>query len=138
MDPAEFKRRTKKFALRVPKLCDSLPQSRSGEVLARQLIRSGTSVGANYRAACRALSRRDMLAKLGNVEEEADESLFWMELITEHGLVPPPRMASIMREGDEILAMVVASRRTLRQGIAYTSSKKDSIKNRQSKIDNRE
>ena len=79
-----------------------------------------------------------MLAKLGNVEEEADESLFWMELITEHGLVPPPRMASIMREGDEILAMVVASRRTLRQGIAYTSSKKDSIKNRQSKIDNRE
>ena len=137
MNPAQFKSRTKRFALRVLKLCDALPHSRSGDALARQLIRSGTSVGANYRAACRALSKRDMLAKLGDVEEEADESLFWMELITDHGLMPPPRMESIMREGNEILAMVVASRRTLREGLARVAKRGTRIDNRQSKIENR-
>jgi|GEM_PF-3071996 len=78
-----------------------------------------------------------MLAKLGDVEEEADESLFWMELITDHGLMPATRMVSIMREGNEILAMVVASRRTLRKGLASSPDKSARTDNRQSKIDNR-
>lgn len=117
MDQSEFKRRTKRVALGFIALGSELPHSREGNVIARQLIRSGTSVGANYRAACRARSPQEMLSKLAIVEEEADESLYWMELLEESGLVPPARLRFLRTEMSELLAMTVASKKTLRARI---------------------
>jgi four helix bundle protein len=113
MTEAELKSRTKDFALRALRLIDSLPETRSGRVLAGQLGRSGTSVGANYRAACRSRSTAEMISKLSVAEEEADESAFWVELIGEHGLVAAAKLAPLLREADELTAIMVASRRTL-------------------------
>ena len=113
MTEKEPKQRTKTFAVRVLKLIDSLPETRSGRILANQLGRSGTSVGANYRSACRSRSTAEMISKLSVVEEEADESCFWMELISDHGLLRPEKMISLLREADELNATMVASRRTL-------------------------
>ena len=114
MDEKEFKDRTKKFALRVIRMVESMPSDRAADVLGKQLIRSATSVAANYRAACRAKSKADMIHKLSIVEEEADESLLWMELLIESELIKAPRLSALMAEGNEILAMVVASIKTLR------------------------
>ena len=113
MNEQEFKHRTKVLALRVIKLVSSLPKNTVSEVIGKQLIRSGTSVGANYRAACRARSTADLIAKLRIVEEEADECLYWMELIVEAKLVDVANLRSIMSETNEILAMTVASIKTL-------------------------
>ncbi|NQE36382.1 four helix bundle protein [Microcoleus asticus] len=113
MNEQEFKQRTKALALRVIKLVSSLPKNTVSEVIGKQLIRSGTSVGANYRAACRARSTADLIAKLRIVEEEADECLYWMELIVEAKLVDVDNLRSIMSETNEILAMTVASIKTL-------------------------
>ena len=113
MNEQEFKQRTKGLALRVIKLVSSLPKNTVSEVIGKQLIRSGTSVGANYRAACRARSTADLIAKLRIVEEEADECLYWMELIVEAKLVDVANLRSIMSETNEILAMTVASIKTL-------------------------
>lgn len=113
MNEQEFKKRTKELALRVIKLVSSLPKNTVSEVIGKQLIRSGTSVGANYRAACRARSTADLIAKLRIVEEEADECLYWMELIVEAKLVDVTNLRSIMSETNEILAMTVASIKTL-------------------------
>ena len=115
MTEQEFKRRTKRFALRVIRLVESLPNSKTASVIGYQLLKTGTSVGANYRAACRGKSTKDVIAKLGIVEEEADESLFWVELVVEAELVPEKRLADLMEEGNEILAMTVASIKTLRK-----------------------
>ena len=114
MSPEEFKRRTKAFAIGVVRAVEALPKSPTSTVLGRQLLRSGTSVGANYRATCRAKSRADFIAKLTIVEEECDESLFWMELLIETGVARPAQFSELMREGNEILAMVVASARSAR------------------------
>ena len=114
MNEQEFKQRTKNLALRVIRLVEALPKSRTAEVIGRQLIRSATSVGANYRSACRGKSTADIIAKLSIVEEEADESLYWLELIVEAGLVPADKLKSLMSETNEILAMTVASIKTLR------------------------
>jgi four helix bundle protein len=114
MDEKEFQDRTKKFALRVIKLVQSLPNDRAADVLGKQLIRSATSVAANYRAACRAKSKADMIHKSSIVEEEADESLLWMELLIESKLIKAPRLSTLMAEGNEIVAMIVASIKTLR------------------------
>ena len=92
----------------------SLPQNQVANVLGKQLIRSGTSVGANYRAACRAKSPADMIAKLSIVEEEADETGYWLELLIEAGLMSKTTLANLIQEADEITAMTVASIRTLR------------------------
>jgi four helix bundle protein len=113
MTEAELKVRTKAFALRTLKLIDALPDTRSGRVLASQLGRSGTSVGANYRAACRSRSAAEMISKLSVVEEEADESAFWLELIGDHGLATPDKVAALHQEAGELTAIMVASRRTL-------------------------
>ena len=113
MNEQEFKQRTKALALRVIKLVSSLPKNTVSEVIGKQLIRSGTSVGANYRAACRARSTADLIAKLRIVEEEADECLYWMELIVEAKLLEVTNLRSIMSETNEILAMTVASLKTL-------------------------
>ena len=113
MNEQEFKQRTKALALRVIKLVSSLPKNTVSEVIGKQLIRSGTAVGANYRAACRARSTADLIAKLRIVEEEADECLYWMELIVETKLVDVANLRSIMSETNEILARTVASIKTL-------------------------
>ncbi len=113
MTEKDLKQRTKTFALRVLKLIDALPETRSGRVLANQLGRSGTSVGANYRAACRSRSTAEMISKNSVVEEEADESCFWMELTVDHGLMPADKVSPLLKEADELTAIMVASRKTL-------------------------
>ena len=107
------------------KLIDSLPDSRSGRVLVGQLGRSGTSVGANYRAACRSRSTAEMISKLSVVEEESDESAFWMELIVDHGLMPADKAASLLQEAGELTAIMVASRKTM-----LANNRESKIKNR--------
>jgi four helix bundle protein len=115
VDETEFKRRTKEIGLRVIRLTDALPNTRAADVLGRQLLRSANSVGANYRAACRAKSRADMLSKLAIVEEEADETLHWLEMLGESGIIPAPRLSPLVQEVNEVLAMIVASIKTLRK-----------------------
>ncbi len=110
-----FKRRTKRVALDVISLVESLPASRTANVIGRQLIRSGTSIGANYRAACRGKSKADLLFKLSIVEEEADETVYWLELLIESHIVSTARVAALLKETDEIIAMIVASIKTLRE-----------------------
>jgi four helix bundle protein len=110
----EMKLRTKAYAKRVVKLCEALPNQWVARTLGAQLLRSGTSVGANYRAVCRAKSTADFLNKLRIVEEECDESLFWMELLVECDLMKVTRLRSLMQEADEVLAIVVASAKTAR------------------------
>lgn len=110
----ELKRRTKTYALRVMRLCDAIPNTPAGRVIRGQLLRAGTSVGANYRSACRAKSPADFIAKMGIVEEEADESLFWMELLVDGELLPKERLTELMAEGDELVAIFVASINTAR------------------------
>jgi len=114
MKPDEFRNRTKAFALRVIRLVRALPKDRTADVISRQLLRCGTSVGANYRAACRAKSRADFVAKMRIVEEECDESLYWMELLIEAGIMEEARLRDLMTEANEILAMVVTSIETAR------------------------
>lgn len=126
MTENEFKDRTKQFALRILNLVDALPSKRSADVLAKQLARSGTSVGANYRAACRARSAAEFVAKLGIAEEEADESAWWIELVTEHGLLPAERLAGLHDEAIALTKMIAASRITAR------GNRKSAIKNRKS------
>ena len=106
--------RTKAVALRVINLVNALPANDTGQIIGRQLLRSGTSVGANYRASMRAKSRADMVNKLKIVEEEADESLYWLELLVEGNIVPESRLRPLMDELEEILSMTVASIRTMR------------------------
>ena len=114
MDEQAFKQRTKKLALRVIELVEALPKTKTAEVIGRQLLRCATSVGANYRAACRGKSTADVLAKLAIVEEEADETLYWLELLVESGTVEENRIAELIKETNEITAMIVASIKTLR------------------------
>jgi four helix bundle protein len=110
----EMKRRTKAYANRVVKLCSAPPENWIPRTLGKQPLRSGTSVGANYRAVCRAKSNLDFINKLRIVEEECDESLFWMELLVDNDFVKAGRMRELMNEGGEILAIVVSSAKTAR------------------------
>ena len=112
----EFKARTKAFALRVIKVVDALPRDTVAKTLGHQLLRSGTSLAANYRASVRAKSPADFVSKMGPVEEECDESLLWMELLIDSGRMKPDRLADLMRERGEILAITVASIKTARRG----------------------
>ena len=111
----DLKKRTKAFALRILKLVDDLPKTTPGRALASQIVRSGTSVAANYRAACRARSTADFIAKLGIVEEEGDETLFWLELLEESELVSATKLAAIKQEANELIAITVASIKTARR-----------------------
>ena len=113
----EMKKRTKTYANRIVKLCGALSDDWIAQTLGKQLLRSGTSVGANYRAVCRAKSNSDFINKLRIVEEECDESLFWMELLVDNNLVKSSRLRDLMEEADEILAIVVASAKTARSSI---------------------
>jgi four helix bundle protein len=114
MNQNEMKQRTKAFALRIIKAVEALPRARTGEVLGCQLLRSGTSVGANYRAACRAKSSADFISKMGTVEEEADESGYWMELLVDAGMVKPAKLELLLRKANELVAITVASINTTR------------------------
>ncbi len=114
MTKEEFLQRTKAYALRVIKAVQALPRDEVAGILGRQLLRAGTSVGANYRAACRAKSTADFLNKLKIVEEECDESLYWMELLVESGLLPLRRLEALAREGDEILSITVSAIKSTR------------------------
>ncbi|HQM99633.1 MAG TPA: four helix bundle protein [Candidatus Hydrogenedentes bacterium] len=114
MDREDFKKRTQAFALRIIRLVESLPDSRTSMVLGKQLLRSGTSVGANYRAACRARSTADFIAKMGIVEEEADECIYWLDLLVQSEQIKPALVDSLRNEANEILAMVIASIKTAR------------------------
>ena len=114
MNEQEFKDRTRQAALRVVRVVEALPTSKTADVIGRQLLRSGTSVGANYRAVCRAKSPADMLAKLAIVEEEADESVYWLELLIEAQVLPANRLTELIEEFNQIVAMIVASQKTLR------------------------
>jgi len=107
-----FGKRTKQFGLRIMKLVAALPNNNVGRAIGSQLVRSGTAVGANYRAACRGRSKAEFIAKLGIVEEEADESSYWLELIIEGRLMPKDRVTPLLREADELVAIMVASKRT--------------------------
>jgi four helix bundle protein len=123
LDEAAFKQRTKQLALRVIQLTDALPVKPSSSVIGRQLLRCATSVGANYRAACRAKSTADLIAKLSIVEEEADECLYWLELLVESDTLPETKLQALMTETNEILAMTVASIKTLRRKQTNLKSK---------------
>jgi four helix bundle protein len=116
MSREAFKARTKAYALRVIKVVDALPRDTVSKTLGLQLLRSGTSVAANYRAAVRGKSAADFTAKMGIVEEECDESLLWMELLIDSGRIRAGRLSSLMTEGGEILAITVASIKTARRG----------------------
>ncbi len=115
MNEQKFKQRTKELALRIIKLVEALPQTSTAQIIGKQLLRSGTSVGANYRAACRAKSIADMISKLAIVEEEADETLYWLELLVAAEIMPQSKLQKLMAETNEIVAMIVSSIKTLRQ-----------------------
>jgi four helix bundle protein len=115
MGEYDLKKRTKAFALRIIKLVESLPSGKTADVIGKQLLRCGTSVGANYRASCRAKSQADFIAKMGIVEEEADESIYWMELLVESGLVRQELLDNLSNEADELVAIVVTSIKTAKQ-----------------------
>ena len=112
MTERELLERTKQFALRIFKLVGALPQTIQGRAVAAQLIRSGTSVAANYRAACRARSKPEFVAKLGVVEEEADETAFWLELIIQTELLPAAKVKSLLTKASEIVAIMASSKKT--------------------------
>jgi len=110
----QIKRRTKQFALRIIKLFRALPRAVEAQVIGRQLLRSGTAVAANYRAVCRARSKAEFIAKVGVVVEEADETVFWLEMLVEAGIIRASRMEPLLKEANELLAMFAASQRTAR------------------------
>ena len=112
MTQEELKKRTKQFALRILRLTAALPNTPEAKVIRNQLSRSGTSVGANYRASCRARSKAEFIAKIGTVIEECDESSFWMELITEGEMLPMTKVEALLKEANEITAIMTASRKT--------------------------
>jgi four helix bundle protein len=117
MNTEELKKRTKQFGLRCIKVGESLPKPRTGDVLGRQLLRSATSVGANDRSACRAQSKPTFIAKITIAIEEADEAQFWLEMIVEAGLRSQKKLAAVMKESDEIVAILTASSKTAKANL---------------------
>ena len=112
MNPEDMKARTRAFALRIIRLAESLPNTPTAKVIRNQMLRCGPSVGANYRAACRAKSKPDFVSKMGTVEEEADETIYWMELLIDAEIVKRPRIADLLDEADQILSIVISSIKT--------------------------
>ena len=109
MNPQELKERTKQFALRVMRLTDTLPRTTKGTALAGQLVRSGMSVAANYRSACRARSRAEFISKIGIVEEEAGETVLWLELIIDDKILAKTKIVPLLTEANELVAIMAAS-----------------------------
>jgi four helix bundle protein len=115
MDERALKDRTKQFALRIIRLVNALPKNYAADALGKQLLRAGTSVGANYRAACRGRSKAEFIAKLGIVIEEADECGYWLELLVDSGLMPKEKLDPLLTEANELTAIFVASIKTLKR-----------------------
>ena len=115
MNEALLKKRTKDFAKDIIRLCRVLPNNREGKLIGDQVFRSATSVAANYRAACRGRSKAEFVSKLAIVEEEADETLFWLELLVESGIVPEATMNDLHQEADELLRMTIAAIKTTKR-----------------------
>ena len=130
MNAEELKARTKKFALRVLKLVAALPNNVQGKAIGGQLVRSGTSVAANYRAACRGRSRAEFIAKIGVVEEEADESAFWLELIIDSGLLRMGKVQPLLQEANELTRIMAKSRISAKERCT-TPNRQSAIVNRQ-------
>lgn len=116
MNSEEIKQRTKKFSLRIIKLIETLPKTKITDVIGKQLLRSATSVGANYRSACRSRSRADFVSKICIVEEEADESAYWLELLLDSVIVNNHEASSLLKEAKELTAIFTASGRTAKRG----------------------
>jgi four helix bundle protein len=133
MNADDLKERTKRFALTILKLVAELPHTIQGKTVAGQLVRAGTSVGSNYRAACRGRSRAEFIAKLGIVEEEVDESAFWLELIIDGALLEAARVQPLLDEANELTKIMASSRVT-----AASNQKQKNDFNRQSAIGNRQ
>ena len=114
MNPEDMKTRTRAFALRIIRLAESLPNTPTAKVIRNQMLRCGPAVGANYRASCRAKSKPDFISKMGTVEEEADETIYWMELLIDAEIVKKPRIDDLLDEADQILSIVVSSIKTAR------------------------
>ena len=114
----ELRRRTKQFAIGIVRLCRSLSPTPEARIMSNQLLRFGTSVGANYRAVCRARSRADFISKIGIVVEETDESVFWLELLVETGIAPAQRISALVAEANELLAIFGASQLTAKRNAA--------------------
>ena len=114
MNENELKTRTKQFGLRVIRLVESLPNTQTARTIGNQLLRSGISVGANYRAACRGKSKADFISKAGISQEEADECVYWMELLQEAGIIPAEKLKDLMKEANELVAIFTASIKTAR------------------------
>jgi four helix bundle protein len=125
-----MKARTKAFAVRVVKLVNALPRGLASQVIGRQLLRAATSVGANYRAACRAQSRAEFAAKLSIALEESDESLYWLELVRDTRLVKPELLPGLINETNELVAILLVSRKTAKTP-TRTTNRKLTIENRQ-------
>jgi four helix bundle protein len=124
MNKEDLKQRTKRFALDIMKLVEELPNSKAGNVISYQITKSGTSVAANYRASCRARSTADFISKMGIVEEESDETLFWLELIVEGNLLKKERVQNLLKEADELTAIFTASVKTVKQNNPKTPNRK--------------
>ncbi len=135
MNAEELKERTKQFALRIMHLVDALPKSAKTRAIANQIIRSGTSVAANYRAACRARSRAEFISRIGIVEEEADETGLWLELIVADKILPNTKVLPLLDEANELVAIMAASFISARNnGSPRPISRKSAIRNQQSAI----
>ena len=116
----DLKERTRRFAVRIVRLCRSLPRTMEGKVISHQLLRCGTSVAANYRAVCRSRSRAEFAAKLGIVIEEADEAVFWLELLIDTGMFSRQQLQELLTEANELVAIFVSSRQTVMKPAAAT------------------
>jgi four helix bundle protein len=135
MNAQELKDRTKQFALRIMRLVEALPRTTKGRVLADQLVRSGTSVAANYRAACRSRSQAEFISKIGVVEEEADETALWLELIIADKLLPEKKVISLLAEANELISIMASSYISAsRNKTAASRNSKSAITNHQSVI----
>lgn len=108
----ELRDRTKSFALRVIRMSDALPRTRAGNVIANQILRSATGMAANYRAAGRSRSKPEFIAKIGVLIEEADETVFWLEMLRDSGIIKPVKLDRMLDEANQLLAIFTASRRT--------------------------
>ncbi|MFN2509395.1 MAG: four helix bundle protein [Chthoniobacterales bacterium] len=137
MNSDQLKQRTKEFALRIMRLVDALPTGPKGRALASQLVRSGTSVAANYRAACRGRSRAEFIAKIGVVEEEADETALWLELIIEDRLLKRDKVQPLLDEANELVAIMAATYKSAQRNNTSNGTRRlaqSAIRNQQSEI----
>jgi four helix bundle protein len=127
MNPEDLKRRTKQFALRILKLVGALPNTVQGRTIGGQLVRAGTAVGANYRATCRSRSKAEFVARIGVVEEEADESAFWMELIVEGELLNEEQVKPLLTEANELAKIMASSRISASATLAHSAKSQSPI-----------